>query len=65
MILDILFLILPLPMIWKLQVTKQIKVSLTGIFMLGAFVCATSAVRIHAIFRTDWTLTDPSWTGVG
>ncbi|KAF6225737.1 hypothetical protein HO133_009739 [Letharia lupina] len=65
MILDIMFLIIPLPMIWKLQVTRKIKISLTGIFLLGAFVCATSAVRIHAIYKTDWTLTDPSWTGFG
>ena len=36
MILDIMLLIIPLPMIWKLQVSRRIKVSLTGIFMLGA-----------------------------
>lgn len=36
MILDIMFLIIPLPMIWKLQVTKRVKISLTGIFLLGA-----------------------------
>lgn len=36
MILDIMFLIIPLPMIWKLQVTRRVKVSLTGIFLLGA-----------------------------
>ena len=24
-----------------------------------------AAVRIHAIFRTDWTLIDPTWTGFG
>lgn len=36
MILDILFLIIPIPMIWKLQVTRRVKVSLTAIFLLGA-----------------------------
>lgn len=36
LILDVLFLALPVPMIWKLQVERKIKVSLTGIFLLGA-----------------------------
>lgn len=35
LILDLLFLALPIPMIWNLQVEKRIKVSLTGIFLLG------------------------------
>lgn len=34
-ILDFLFLLLPIPMIWRLQVSTKIKVSLTGIFLLG------------------------------
>ena len=36
LILDILFLLLPVPIIWKLNVDKRVKVSLTGIFLLGA-----------------------------
>ena len=36
MILDIVVLTIPLPMIWNLQVTRRIKISLTGIFLLGA-----------------------------
>ena len=35
LILDLLFLLLPVPMIWRLQVSKRIKASLTGIFLLG------------------------------
>lgn len=50
MILDILFLIIPLPMIWKLQVTKRIKVSLTGIFLLGALYVSLSRFN-HSFFR--------------
>lgn len=42
MILDIMFLIIPLPMIWKLQVTRKIKISLTGIFLLGALYVSRS-----------------------
>ena len=35
LLLDVLFLALPMPVIWRLQVEPQIKVSLTGIFLLG------------------------------
>lgn len=42
MILDIIFLVIPLPMIWKLHVTRRIKVSLTGIFLLGALYVSLS-----------------------
>ena len=35
LILDVMFLLLPVPMVWQLQVSKRIKVSLTGIFLLG------------------------------
>lgn len=34
-ILDLLFLLLPVPMIWQLHISTRIKVSLTGIFLLG------------------------------
>ena len=35
LILDLVFLALPIPVIWNLQIEKRIKVSLTGIFLLG------------------------------
>ena len=35
LILDVLFLLLPVPMIWRLQISRRIKVSLTGMFLLG------------------------------
>lgn len=84
LILDLLFLLLPVPMIWRLQVSKRIKVSLTGIFFLGGLyadpqyspcttnslakndsVCATSVIRIHQIFATNWSFTDITWDSFG
>ena len=84
LILDLLFLLLPVPMIWRLQVSRRIKVSLTGIFFLGGLyadrqyspyttnslanndsVCATSVVRIHKIFATNWSFTDLTWDSFG
>ena len=35
LILDVLFIALPIPAIWDLKLAKKIKVSLTGIFLLG------------------------------
>ena len=36
LILDVLLLALPLPMIWQIKIDRKIRVSLTGIFLLGA-----------------------------
>lgn len=45
LILDVMFLLLPVPMVWQLQVSKRIKVSLTGIFLLGGlYVTPTHSV---------------------
>ena len=42
LILDVMFLLLPVIMVWQLQISKIIKVSLTGIFLLGGlYVTAT------------------------
>lgn len=46
---DVLILCLPIPMVWGLNTTKAQKVTLTGIFLLGVFVCAISIVRISKI----------------
>ena len=35
LILDVLFVALPIPVIWDLKLPKRIRVSLTGIFLLG------------------------------
>ena len=35
LILDVLFIALPIPVIWDLNLPKRIKASLTGIFLLG------------------------------
>ncbi|KAJ5111427.1 hypothetical protein N7532_001962 [Penicillium argentinense] len=46
MALDILVLCLPYPMAWRLQTSPRQKLILTGIFLLGAFVCVVSILRI-------------------
>lgn len=65
LILDLVFLLLPVPMVWRLHVSRRVKVSLTGIFLLGAFVCATSVIRIHQVFATNWSRTDLTYDSFG
>ncbi|MCJ1246983.1 hypothetical protein MMC30_004194 [Trapelia coarctata] len=43
---DIAILCLPLSMIWRLQLSAQQKLILSGIFMLGSFVLVASILRI-------------------
>ncbi|KAM0800100.1 hypothetical protein BDR22DRAFT_852859 [Usnea florida] len=42
---DIIVLSLPIPMVWSLKQNRTQKITMTGIFLLGFFVCATSIVR--------------------
>ncbi|KAL2829731.1 hypothetical protein BDW59DRAFT_158903 [Aspergillus cavernicola] len=47
MLLNILMLVLPLPLVWRMRATsKRQKFLLTGIFSIGGFVCVVSLLRI-------------------
>ena len=48
LILDILFLLLPVPMVWQLHVSKRIKLSLTGIFLLGGLYVTLKHSPFHS-----------------
>ncbi|KAL4901292.1 hypothetical protein BDW74DRAFT_84770 [Aspergillus multicolor] len=70
MLLDILMLILPLPMVWQMGLCQKQRLLLTGIFLMGGFVCIVSILRItsfdHSV-RNDPTFTQvPSsmWSSV-
>ncbi|KAJ5824021.1 hypothetical protein N7447_006361 [Penicillium robsamsonii] len=44
---DGIILLVPIPLVWKLQMRKTQKVLLCGIFLLGGFVCVASIIRIY------------------
>ncbi|ODM18128.1 hypothetical protein SI65_05999 [Aspergillus cristatus] len=44
---DVIILLVPVPLVWKLQMRPNQKIMVCGIFMLGGFVCVASIVRIH------------------
>lgn len=61
---DVLILVLPIPMVWGLtNVSTKRKTMLTGVFLLGAFVCAISAIRTTTI--KSFSVRNPQWSGVG
>lgn len=68
---DLVILIMPLPLIVKLNVTLRTKVAIVGMFSLGIFVLITSCVRLWAIYsfgdsaNPTWDYTDAViWTGL-
>ena len=53
---DVAILTMPLLLVWRMRISKRQKVALTGIFLLGGFVCVASFVRIptlHLLFTDD------------
>ncbi|KAL7928134.1 hypothetical protein V8C35DRAFT_318826 [Trichoderma chlorosporum] len=71
-LMDVVVLILPIPVILKLQMNRRAKISILAVFVLGAFVCITSIERLislnfNATFILDFTWatgTSVIWTQV-
>ncbi|KAM5435473.1 hypothetical protein McanMca71_005251 [Microsporum canis] len=66
---DVFIVLLPIPVILRLQLPGRSKVALCGVFALGLFVCVTSVLRITTIdvatshLDTPWTNINSSvWT---
>ena len=47
---DVTILLLPIPMVWSVQMPRQKKIAVAGILMLGAAVCAISITRVIATY---------------
>jgi hypothetical protein len=50
-ILDIIVLLLPIRMAFKLQIPMRTKVAITSIFALGGFVIITNIIRLTFMYR--------------
>jgi hypothetical protein len=57
-ILDVIILCFPIPMIKSLNTNMKQKISILGIFWLGAFVCVSAIVRFVYLYKTIYRLTD-------
>ncbi|KAF2261281.1 hypothetical protein CC78DRAFT_419158, partial [Lojkania enalia] len=56
---DFIMLVLPIPILWKLQVSQHRKWVLMLMFLMGAFVCVISIVRLFYAQHVDTV--DPTW----
>ncbi|KAL8747133.1 MAG: hypothetical protein Q9190_000956 [Brigantiaea leucoxantha] len=59
---DVAILILPIPVLWKLQIPMSKKIQLMGVFLTGGFVCVVSAYRISK--EASLSLADAPWSDV-
>lgn len=72
-VLDVLIVLIPLPLLWRLRTTRNQKITLTSIFIVGGFVCVCSIIRLVVLSRLQdadltwnyinaaiWTATEPS-----
>ncbi|PTU22027.1 hypothetical protein P175DRAFT_0477858 [Aspergillus ochraceoroseus IBT 24754] len=57
---DVIILCLPAPILWKLQMPKSEKLAISGIFLLGGFVCVATLVRIYTITQMKGSV-DITW----
>ncbi|TRX91834.1 hypothetical protein FHL15_007387 [Xylaria flabelliformis] len=61
---DIVMLILPLPMVWNLQIDRGQKIALTLVFALGSFGIVASIIRLVTVFQVA-NLADGTWASAG
>ncbi|KAJ5456046.1 uncharacterized protein N7458_004310 [Penicillium daleae] len=65
MLMDVMLLILPIPIICRLQMSLNKKLAISCILLLGGFVCISSVVRIYYISRISksndftWVMKQP------
>ncbi|KAH8722614.1 hypothetical protein GQ44DRAFT_774872 [Phaeosphaeriaceae sp. PMI808] len=74
LLLDISILVLPMPMLWTLQLNARKKIALTVVFGLGIFVCFATAFRTYHVVKfskpeakKNFTVTvieDATWSGL-
>ncbi|RYC61391.1 hypothetical protein CHU98_g4809 [Xylaria longipes] len=56
-------LILPLPMVWSLQIDLRQKLALSGVFLIGSIGCIASFVRLSIFFKLN-ALSDNTWASI-
>ncbi|KAL8677059.1 MAG: hypothetical protein Q9186_006488 [Xanthomendoza sp. 1 TL-2023] len=61
-IIDFSIICLPIPLVWKLKLSTERKIGLTGVFLLGIFASIISIVRVHT--NSSLEIEDPTWNYV-
>ncbi|KAI1118709.1 hypothetical protein F5Y14DRAFT_397364 [Nemania sp. NC0429] len=52
LIVDVFILLIPTPMVWPLEMPRKQKIAVVGIFLLGGFVVAITAIRVWVFLYT-------------
>ncbi|GAP82910.1 putative integral membrane protein [Rosellinia necatrix] len=60
---DVVMLVLPLPIVWNLQIGLRQKLALSGVFLIGSLGCIASFVRLSIFFKLN-ALTDNTWASI-
>ncbi|KAI1142681.1 hypothetical protein F5Y05DRAFT_126815 [Hypoxylon sp. FL0543] len=60
---DIAMLVLPAPVVWKLQVRLRQKLALSCVFLIGSIGCVASFIRLSIFFRKN-ALVDNTWASI-
>ncbi|KAL8634829.1 MAG: hypothetical protein Q9228_007614, partial [Teloschistes exilis] len=57
---DVVLIIMPIPLVWKMQVNLKKKLGVAMVFATGAFVCAVAIVRQYIAYNSGQAA-DPCW----
>ncbi|MCJ1261267.1 hypothetical protein MMC22_001131 [Lobaria immixta] len=60
---DVFILVLPVRKVWHLKMSLKSKIMVSGLFLLGGFVCVVSGVRLYFLLALDQN--DISWSYYG
>ncbi|KAI9679254.1 MAG: hypothetical protein M1817_005273 [Caeruleum heppii] len=60
---DILIVLLPIPMIWRIQISRAEKIAVSSAFLLGGFVCIGNLIRLPYLVNVQQE--DLTWSLVG
>ncbi|KAI0888531.1 uncharacterized protein GGS22DRAFT_156099, partial [Annulohypoxylon maeteangense] len=60
MLTDLMVMLMPVPIIWKLNLPISQRIVLTATFSLGLFITAMSIIRLKSLMNISFT--DPTWT---
>lgn len=63
---DVFILSLPVSNVWQLQMPLRQKILVSGLFLLGGFVCISSGVRLYIVLSMNFNNhADSSWNYYG
>ena len=61
--LDFFLLLMPVPVVWSLQLPKRQRLAVISIFMAGIIVCVSGIVHAYFVDQALVKSYDETWTG--